>query len=447
MKENKYYKEMLTIGLPITLQCIFQASYSLVDQLMVGRLGTLSIAGSGLGAKFSGLVMVTISAIATVSSILIAQYHGSKDKEGINRSFFCCSYIAMAVMLLFIIPSIGMSNQIMSIYTNDRETIEIAASYLRVIAISFFPMTITLLISSLLRSIEKSKYPMYASVISMIANVIFNYVFIFGKCGMPKMGLIGAGVGTLIARTLEAGILLGAIMRKSFRLEVKLHPVIYWKASFLIKLSIMLLPLLLNEFLWSLGENIYAAIYGRMGRDSLAAITLTNPLQAMFIGMFAGVSSAAAVMVGKRLGQDEKEEAYKISKFLIKIGLIGAVIIGVLLVCIGGVYVKLFDIEPEVARLTRYLIYALAVVLFAKISNMILAGGILRSGGNTHYTLFIDIIGTWMFGVPLGFLAAYVWDLPVYWVYFILSQEEVIRLFLGICVFKSKIWMQNITEN
>jgi Na+-driven multidrug efflux pump len=151
-------------------------------------------------------------------------------------------------------------------------------------------------------------------------------------------------------------------------------------------------------------------------------------------------------MVGKRLGQDDKEAAYDISKYLVKVGLVGSVMIGSILVFLATPYVTLFSIEPEVARLTRYLIYALAIVLFAKITNMILAGGIIRSGGNTHYTLIIDLIGTWVFGVPLALIAGYVWRLPVYLVYFILSQEELIRLILGFHVFRKKKWMKNITK-
>ena len=440
-----YYKEMLVIGLPVTLQSIFQASYSLVDQLMVGSLGTVSIAGSGLGAKFSSLVTVTISAIAAVASILIAQYHGNKDKAGVNQSFFSCFYIAMAVMLLFAIPSIFIPDHIMSLYTTDSKTIQMAAGYLRIIAISFLPMTITLLLSSMLRSMEMSRAPMYASILSMGTNILFNYIFIFGKFGMPRLSLIGAGIGTLIARSIEAFILICMIFSKKFRNELTLHPVAFHK-SFYRKISGMVIPILLNEFLWSFGENIYAAIYGRLGTQSLAAVTLTNPIQAMFIGMFTGVSSAAAVMVGKRLGQDEKEAAYDISKYLVKVGLVGSVMIGCILVFLATPYVALFSIEPEVARLTRYLIYVLAIVLFAKITNMILAGGIIRSGGNTHYTLIIDLIGTWVFGVPLALIAAYVWKLPVYLVYFILSQEEVVRLILGFLVFRKKKWMKNITK-
>lgn len=446
MEKKKYYKEMMTIGLPITLQAIFQASYSLVDQIMVGTLGTVNIAGSGLGAKFSSLVTFTISAIASVASILIAQYHGSQDEEGVNKSFFSCLVIGFLVMTLFAIPSVLIPQEIMGIYSTDLKTIQAAGSYLRIIGISFIPMTGTLIISSLFRSIEKSKYPMQASIISMFLNIGINYILIFGKFGMPKLGLAGAAFGTLISRTVELFVVIYWLLNLKIRQGFYLHCLLPRDTKFYRKIGIIILPILLNEFSWSIGENIYAAIYGRMGTDALAAITLTNPLQGMFIGMFAGVSTAAIVMVGKRLGKNDLEEAYQISKFLIKFGVVASIMIGAVLLCISGWYIELFRVEPEVKRLASYIIYALAIVIIVKVSNMILAGGVLRSGGNTKITLLIDLIGTWVFGVPLGLLSAFVWKMPIHMVYLILSQEELIRLIIGFYFFRKKGWMKNITK-
>lgn len=445
-QNRKYYKEMMTIGIPVTLQSIFQASYSLVDQLMVGKLGKISIAGSGLGAKFSGLVAFTLSAIAAVASILIAQYHGNNDKEGLSKSFFSCSYIATIIMLVFVIPSYFLPSYIINLYTDETEVISAASDYLKIISVSFIPMTITLIISAFFRSIEKSRYPMYASVVSLLLNLVFNYLFIFGKLGMPEMGLSGAALGTLLARTAEAGLLIFWIIVCNRGEDRLLHPVYRINSSFYKKISVIVWPIVLNEFSWSLGENIYASIYGRLGTDAMAAMTLTGPLQGMFIGMFSGLSSAAVVMVGKRLGNDNRREAYSISRLLMKAGVAGGVIIGILLTILIPFYVRLFNIDSDVADLTRYITYALALVITAKITNMILGGGILRSGGNTRYTLMTDLIGTWIFGVPLGLLTAYVFKLPIYLVYFILSLEEVIRVFMGIYFFKSKKWMNNVTR-
>ncbi len=442
-----YFREMMEIGLPVTLQCIFQASYGLVDQLMVGRLGTVSIAGSGLGAKFSGLAMVTVSSVAAVASILVAQYHGAGEEEGKSRSFFYCLYIGLLVMLLFLLPSVLVPEKIMGIYSTDLETVALAGKYLRIVGASFLPMTVTLMVSAYLRSSGRSKPPMYAGLLSMGVNIFLNYIFIFGKIGMPVMGLMGAGYGTLAARSVECAVLVAVMVYYKRRRVVYLVLPGSLDMGFLGKISVIVLPILLNEFSWSIGENIYAAVYGRMGTAALAATTLLNPLMGMFIGMFQGVSSAAGVMVGKRLGRNEREEARKVSKYLMKVGFAGSVAVAALLFVLAGQYVRLFDIEPEVAGLAQYLVYALALVIFAKILNMILAGGILRSGGNTKYTFAIDCIGTWVFGVPLAYLGAFVWRLPVYWVYFILSQEEVVRLLIAGCVFGREGWMRNLTEN
>ncbi len=442
-----YFREMMEIGLPVTLQCIFQASYGLVDQLMVGRLGTVSIAGSGLGAKFSGLAMVTVSSVAAVASILVAQYHGAGEEEGKSRSFFYCLYIGLLVMLLFLLPSVLVPEKIMGIYSTDLETVALAGKYLRIVGASFLPMTVTLMVSAYLRSSGRSKPPMYAGLLSMGVNIFLNYIFIFGKIGMPVMGLMGAGYGTLAARSVECAVLVAVMVYYKRRRVVYLVLPGSLDMGFLGKISVIVLPILLDEFSWSIGENIYAAVYGRMGTAALAATVLLNPLMGMFIGMFQGVSSAAGVMVGKRLGRNEREEARKVSKYLMKVGFAGSVAVAALLFVLAGQYVRLFDIEPEVAGLAQYLVYALALVIFAKILNMILAGGILRSGGNTKYTFAIDCIGTWVFGVPLAYLGAFVWRLPVYWVYFILSQEEVVRLLIAGCVFGREGWMQNLTEN
>ena len=212
------------------------------------------------------------------------------------------------------------------------------------------------------------------------------------------------------------------------------------------KISIIALPLLFNEFSWSVGENIYAAIYGRIGTEAVAAMTLTNPLQGMFIGMFTGISTAATVMTGKRLGRDEKEESYNIACYLTKVAAIGSIIVSFVLVSLSNWYVGLYEVETEVARTTKRIIFVLAVYLIVKILNMVVAGGVLRSGGKTKYTLYIDMLGTWVFGVPLGLLGAFVLKLPIEGVYALLSFEEVVRLFITFVIFKKKLWMNNVTK-
>lgn len=203
----------------------------------------------------------------------------------------------------------------------------------------------------------------------------------------------------------------------------------------------ILMPLLVSEFFWSLGENVYASIYGHVGTKAFAAMTLTNPLQALVMGALSGVSQAAGVMIGKRLGADDTESAYHDSKRLMYTGLACSLLLSVLVIVFSKYYVLIFHVEDDIRLMTRYLLAAYAIVAPVKVQNMIL-GGILRSGGKTTFVMLIDMIGTWIFGVPLGLLAAFVFRLPIAAVYFVLSMEECMRVMISLIIFRKKKWMQ-----
>ena len=446
MNKKHYYREMITIGLPITLQSIFQAGYSFVDQIMVGQLGAVSIAGSGLGGKFSSLVIVTLSAIATVASILIAQYRGKKDVKGISQSFYLSGIIAVFTMLLFLLPSVFVPETLMKLYTQDQQTFQMGAMYLRVIALGFLPMTGTLMLSAYLRSMECSKYPLYTSIVAMFCNIAGNYLFIFGKFGLPEMGLKGAAISTTFSRFLEFVLLLCFFYRIKKEKNLILKKSKIWNKGLAKTMFIIMIPILLNEFLWSLGENIYTAVYARLGTDALAAMTMTGPLQGLFVGMFTGISSAAVVMIGVRLGKNEFEESYQIAKIMMRVSFLGSVFVGGMLMLLAGFYVNLFRVEQQVKQLAVKLLFVFALFLFVKVLNMVISGGIFRSGGKTKITLVIDLIGTWGFGIPLALISGIVLKLPVYQVYAILSLEELVRLLIGFVVFQKKTWMQNLVK-
>ena len=206
----------------------------------------------------------------------------------------------------------------------------------------------------------------------------------------------------------------------------------------------MLLPVLICEFMWSLGENVYAAIYGRLGTESTAAMTLINPVQSLVIGALCGLSQAAGVIIGKKLGNREYDEAYAASKKLILYGFAGSCILSLLVIAGSRYYVEIYQVGETVKHLTTQILFAYAFVSPFKVQNMIIGGGIIRSGGKTKYVLAIDLIGTWVFGVPLGLFSAFFLHLSIPYVYFILSLEECIRFAISIFVLRRKKWMQKI---
>lgn len=452
-KDNFLKDSVLKIALPVTLQSIFQASFSVIDQVMTGQLGSVSVAGIGLGSKFASLFNVLISAVATAAGIMIAQYVGSKNKKRVKESLLFNMGIAFVIAVIFMVFSLLFPRPIMSAYSKDEATILAAAQYLWIIAFGFIPMVVSLFFSTLLRSTGLAKLPMYGSVASIVINAVLDYIMIFGKAGFPALGIAGAAWATTIARMLEAlwlaGCLLWALKADTWNWgigqedaeEKKQGEFSFWQI-----LLPILLPVLLCEFLWSLGENIYAVIYGRMGTMECAAMTLINPIQALVMGALSGLSAAAGIIVGKLLGEEKYEEAYARSKSLMKYGLIGSAFFSILLLLIYPYYVQIFRVDEEVKMLTGYILIAYALISPVKVQNMILGGGVLRSGGQTKYVLMVDAIGTWCFGIPLGFLAAFVLHLPIYLVYFILSLEECVRFGISGVIFRRRKWMKTIAR-
>ncbi len=440
---KEFQKELLQIAIPVTLQCLMQSSFSVVDQIMTGQLGSISIAGIGLGGKFASIYSVVIAAVASVSGIMIAQYIGKKDTKEVGRSFYTNLIVSLILMAIFTSLSIIMPVQILGLYTNDAVTIQEGVEYLRIYALSFLPVAVTSILSAYLRCVQAAKIPLYAGIFASVANTALNYVFIFGNAGFPAMGVKGAAWASVIAQL--SGCIITVIL--FFHLYQK-H---LWKVPFVIRTDkvhirqymVILMPLLVCEFFWSLGENVYASIYGHVGTKAFAAMTLTNPLQALVMGALSGVSQAAGVMIGKRLGADDTGSAYQDSKRLMYTGLVCSILLSAIVVVSHKYYVLIFRVEDDVRQITGYLLIAYAFVALIKVQNMIL-GGILRSGGRTTYVMAVDLIGTWIFGVPLGLFSAFVLRLPIAAVYFVLSMEECVRVVISLAIFRKKNWMQKL---
>ena len=441
-RKDSFFASVCALAIPVALQSMLQASFSIVDQIMIGQLGSVSVAGVGLAGKFASIYSVIVSAVGVVAGIMISQYLGQKNSREVRRSFFVNLLICLGLAGIFTLLCGGFPSQIMGLYTTDAPMGQAAASYLLIITATFLPIAGATLLSTLLRCMEKAQLPLYASIASAILNTGLNYVLIFGKLGLPAMGASGAAIATVISTWVNFLLMLAMLGRNGAVLKKGSGAVI---GKFNLRQYLgMLLPILVCEFLWSLGENIYAAIYGHMGTEASAAMTLINPIQSLVIGALCGLSQAASVIIGKKLGSKEYEEAYRDAWRLIRYGFFGAVILSVLVVIASPLYVEIYQVDAAVKLLTRQILVAYALVAPFKVLNMIAGGGIIRSGGKTNYVMVIDMIGTWVFGVPLGMLSAFVWKLSIPYVYFILSLEECVRFSITVFILRGRRWMRSL---
>lgn len=439
-RKSSFFASVCSLAVPVALQSMLQASFSIVDQIMIGQLGSVSVAGVGLAGKFASIYSVIVSAVGVVAGIMISQYLGQKNQREVRRSFFVNLLISLGLACVFTLLCGGFPSQIMGLYTTDVPMGQAAAAYLRIITATFLPIAGATMLSTLLRCLEKAQLPLYASIASAVLNTVLNYVLIFGRLGLPAMGASGAAIATVISTWVNFLLMLAMLGRNGSVLKASGRAGKFNLRQYLA----MLLPILVCEFLWSLGENIYAAIYGHMGTEASAAMMLINPIQSLVIGALCGLSQAASVIIGKKLGSKEYDEAYRDSWRLIRYGFIGSVILSALVVATSPMYVEIYQVDAAVKLLTRQILLAYALVAPFKVLNMIAGGGIIRSGGKTNYVMFIDMIGTWVFGVPLGLLSAFVWKLPIPYVYFLLSLEECVRFAITVVILRSKRWMQSL---
>ena len=364
MKSNDhFFQSVCALAIPVALQSMLQSSFSMVDQIMIGQLGEIQVAGVGLAGKFASIYAVLISAIGAAAGIMISQYLGQENNRGVRQSFFANLLLSGGIAGIFTAVCILFPERIMGAYTRDAQTRQTAAEYLALISGTFVPMAGAALLSTLLRCRERTRLPLYASIAAALLNTGLNYILIFGKLGLAPMGIKGAAIATVLSQCANLLLMLLMLSRALLaRTENEPQRALLVQFHWRQYLS-LLLPLLVCEAMWSLGENVYAAIYGHISTDASAAMTLTNPVQGVVIGALCGLSQAAGVIIGKRLGRGETEDAYWAAKRLLIYGLAGALMLSAAVMLLSGVYVKLYQVEETVKATARQLLFAYALVV------------------------------------------------------------------------------------
>lgn len=446
MREKSFLASVVGIAVPVGLQSMLQSSFSMIDQLMVGQLGSTAVSAVEVAGRPAFIYSVVLGAAAAITGIMISQYLGMEDRKMADRSLSVNLAAAAALALLFTVLCLLFPGQIVGLYIRDDPAVLAAGQdYLSCILWTYLPMGVSSILAVMVRCLGRAVWPLAAGITSAAVNTGLNYGLIFGHCGFPALGVTGAAMASVIAQLVNMLLMLVIFClvqlrgHRDFRFSLSLG------AGGYRQYLLILLPILATELFWSLGQSVNTFIYGHLERGDLAAMSMTGPIQGLFIGALSGVSQAAGILIGKRLGANEYEKAYQESKKLIRYGAVGALLLSALLIGLRWAYVPLYKVEPGVQETAAKLLLAFAVLAPVKVANMILGGGVVRSGGKTAYIMVIDIVGTWLVGVPLGLASAFLFRLPVEWVYFILSQEELVRLGMTIVVFRRKGWMNRLS--
>ncbi len=296
-----------------------------------------------------------------------------------------------------------------------------------------------------MRSTGDVKTPTIIGVGALLISTFLSYSLIFGRFGLPELGIQGAAVAAVIARFLECITLLVIIYARKSPVAASLRELIGFDMVFFKKVLKPMLPVILNELFWSLAITTYNIIYGRMGTQSYAAMNIVTTIEQMAFVVFIGISNATSVLVGNRIGSGQEEEAYLYAGRSLGIGILGGIFLGLILQLVKTPILSLYKVSPEVIQDASNIINVISLFLWVRVNNMTTVIGILRAGGDTRYSLFLDGIIIWIVGVPMAYLGAFVFNLPVYFVYLCAMSADATQWLLGINRYFSRRWINNLT--
>ncbi len=363
-ENKKFAKNLALVALPVSAQTLIQSALGIVDQIMIGQLGEISVAAVSLANRPCFVMIYTLGGISAASSIFSSQYEGSGDREkhaNVMKATLCgCFFIVLPFFLL----SIFAPSQILGIFTKDAAVISAGKNYLFINAISYAPLAVSLSSSAVLRSTGFSKVTLFAGLLSVTVNTFLNAVLIFGLFFFPRMGAEGAAAATVVSRFAEC-LALCIFMKK------KNHPAFFLRAlksknsaSFSKLFFFTSLPAIGNELLWALGDAGYTAIYGNMGTEKLASVTLTFPVQGLTIGFFSGLAAASGILIGSELGAKNFHQAKKNAYKFMAVSAAGSAAMTIFLLSISPVYVSSFKVSEEVSSASQKILAVFSFYLW-----------------------------------------------------------------------------------
>lgn len=441
-----FVRALAAIAGPIALQNLINFGVGVTGSIMVGSLGETAIAAVSLANQVSFIFLIFCFGFASGGSVLIAQYWGKRDTATINKIVSMTLTLIMAVSSVFTLLTFLFPGAIMRIFTPEAAMIAEGAKYLKWVSFSYLLTGFATTYNTLIRSVEEVKYPLFVGFVSFVINIIFNALFIFGLMGLPALGVIGAAVGTLAARASEVLLVLLYMARKNCKVRPTLRGMVRFERWLVQDYFRHALPVIVNEALWATGTSIHAMILGRISSAAVAATSIVGTVNQLASVAIFGVGNAAAVLVGKAIGADDREEAKAIAARLLRYALAIGVLAAVVSLFAGLPIIGLYNIPDATRELAVQVLYFAAAQLFFMAIEFTTLVGILRAGGDVKFVLVLDFLCMWLFAVPLGALCGLVWHLPVPLVYIILKGDTVFKALGGLLRVRAGSWMRNITR-
>ena len=447
-KDREYFRVLIKYAVPIALQSLITSSLNMVAVIMIGQLGETAVAAVGLANQVWFLLNLLLFGIVSGCAMFSAQLWGRKDIPNIRRVLGLAFKLGLLAALIFWILAIFFPASVLRLYTPDADVFNLGAQYLRIFGWSYGFYAISAAYSVSLRSTGYVRIPLVVSTAALGLNIIIAYPFIFGweAIGLPALGVSGAAIAGLISRILECIAMLAVVYLSRLNPSAAtLRDLLEFDMKFVLSIIKPVLPVIANEFLWSMGITTYNAIYAHISTDAIAAINIVATIDQMAFVVFYGIGSATAILVGNLIGEGEKERAYNYAGRSLGLQVFGAIVMGFLIIQFAGSIFQIYKVSPEVIIDARNLLIILALGMSVRAANHVIIIGILRSGGDTRYSLILDGFVIWIVGVPVTAAGAFLFHLPIHLVYALTLSEEITKFAVGLVRYFSKKWINDLT--
>ncbi len=450
--KNKFTGRLITIGLPIFLQLLFMSLLNFIDGFMIGQLVDSSgsadnaISAIGLANQLFIVLEVFLAAISSGAAVFASQAWGKKDTSNIKSVLGISISISCMISFLFAVLAICFPEKLVNLYPAGDSVKILTIQYLTIIGFSHIPMGITFSYSSVLRSIENTKLPLMISVLAICINTVLNYFLIFGKFGFPELGVRGAAIATVIARCVEAFLLVVIPYFQKSPIAGKIKEIFNFNFSFAKKYIKIVLPIIAGEGGWVVGEIVYNYMYFHLGESAFAAVGAFYNINAIFFLAFVGLAESSTIMIGNRIGADERKKAFDYSVKFVILAAAGAIIIGSTIFLSKEFFLSFFKLSSAALYNCNNLLIIFSFVLILKAVNVLLINGIFRAGGDTLFSFKMDFFLVWFVGIPIGLISVFILHLPVYFVFLLINIEELLKTILCLFRFFSKKWLKNLTQ-
>jgi len=444
--DREYFRQLLRFALPLTMQNLVTNSLNMVGVVMIGQLGETPVAAVGLANQIFFLLQLVLFGVSSGAAIFTAQLWGKNDLPNIRRVLSLGLTVSWAAGLLFFSLSTFVPQVVLGIYSKDPAVVAAGREYLNIFAPGYLFFATTMIFAVVLRSTGDVRTPMTISVSALAFNMLLSWVLIFGKLGAPALGVRGAALAALIARGLECAALVTVIYLRRPVVAVHLSDFRSLDFSFVSRIFKPMLPVILNETFWSFGTTAYFVVYARMGTDALAAMNIVSTIDNLALVLVFSVANATAIMVGNRIGAGECENAYLYAGRSLMLAVTLGLLVGTQVLLWSPAVLSLYKVSPQVIENARRVLSMVALFQWIRAFNATMVVGVLRSGGDTRFSFYLDGLIIWFLGVPMAFFSAFVLRLPVWWVYCFIMSEEILKWILGMRRYFSRRWINDLAQ-